>query len=304
MTAPAPLNSPSRRRGFTLLEVLLALILSAMVVSGVFGLMALMSASEARHSARFNTTVDRAAAQECLRTSFRRLFSAEALAQPAPTGEQTGEEQPPADDAKNDNSKKVSLDEHGADRGDRSEVAKLVRSVLGETDLADRLLDSMDEEEPPHFFLYYPDSSSGLAATLPRLQLTLTETPVPIIPIMEHGRIVSPFRSSDDLFRGAIQFAATDLPDGSAVMQWQPEDPPGRPTTLMSGVTQAVITVLPQQSHGGSWESLWAAYLKEDFPVAVHIELTLNTGEQLDWLFETTVLAPPRAMKPGGLPAR
>lgn len=281
-------------RGFTVLEVVLALALASLVVGGVFGLMSLLHSAEARHAARFQLIVDRAMAQEVLRKTLRLLFAAEPLPEPAPsatTGDRTrpeGAERPTGEEA--DAAREE--EQRGADRDDRADIASLVRERLGQSDLADRIIDSMRHDEPPHFQLYIPDAGGGLTPGLPRLEVVLTESPVAIRPLVENGRVVQVARGRDTMVRGALEFAlAGDVP-GASVMQWRPIDPPGLPTVLLEGIDSALIEVLPRQAQGGEWAELWAAFLQEDYPVAVRVVLWMHDGSMIDWLFDTTVLSP------------
>lgn len=293
-----PSRARPRRDGFTLLEVMLALALSGLIVIGVFGLMSMMQLSDAAQTIRFNTIFDRGEAQNVLRTSMRRLFAAEPLPEPAPgtqppTGDQAAadqasEQEPTRDEARAERDE----EKRGPGASERDDMADIVRKTLGDSELAKRLLGSLNENDPPHFQLYYPSSGSDLAPGFPRLELVLTESPVPITPLIGEGGAPAVFRTTDSLVRGAVEFATDDPAAQTAVMRWRPIDPPGMPVTLLTGIEHARFTVLPKKANGTEWTDLWAAYLQRDYPVAFRAELWVQGGDFIDWLFETTVLQP------------
>ncbi len=282
---------------FTLLEVMLALALSGLVVIGVFGLMSMMQLSDAAQTVRFNTIYDRAEAQNVLRTSMRRLFAAEPLPEPTPgtqPADQPEGEEPAEDEEQSQDEARAEREEEkrGPGSGERDDMADIVRKTLGDSELAKRLLGSLNDNDPPHFQLYYPSGGSDLAPGFPRLELVLTESPVPITPLIADDGAPAAFRTTDSLVRGAVEFASDDPSAETAVMRWRPIDPPGRPITLLTGIEHARFTVLPKKANGTEWTELWAAYLQRDYPVAIRVELWVQGSDFIDWLFETTVLQP------------
>lgn len=302
---------PSRpaRAGFTLMEIMLALALSMLVVLGVFGLTGMLQISEQRQAARYVVTLDRATAQMVLRSAFRRLFAAEPLPQPTGGSDEDGDgpqggtgdtaeavegeesEEAAQALAEAEAEAQEAEDARGARSEDRSDIAGLIRSLMGDSEMAQQLLEGLAKDEPPHFELYVPESPD-LAPGMPRLELVVTESPVPMLPLIDGGEAVPVIRGLDPLYRGAIEFAPEAGGAPLAVMQWRPIEPAGRPVVLVRGVQHAVFSVLPKAKKGTAWEELWAAYLEEDFPVAVRVELWMEDGGYLDWLFDTEVLQP------------
>ncbi|MEM1422512.1 MAG: hypothetical protein AAGH64_00765, partial [Planctomycetota bacterium] len=81
-------------------------------------------------------------------------------------------------------------------------------------------------------------------------------------------------------------------------LQWRPVDPPGRPVRILEGVVAAQWAVLSRSKTNTvqearreeTWTDVAAAFLGEDFPIAVRLDFETSTGERGDWLFETVVI--------------
>ncbi|MEO1129920.1 MAG: hypothetical protein AAFX05_09485, partial [Planctomycetota bacterium] len=72
-------------------------------------------------------------------------------------------------------------------------------------------------------------------------------------------------------------------------LQWRPVSPAGDPRILLTGITWLEWSVLPREAGVDGWQSVWAAFLRQDFPSAVRLILWTESGRHADWLFETQI---------------
>lgn len=268
-------------RGFTVIELLLALMLATVIVVAATATFGVVGLAERRLAASFEDASQLSIAQRVLRKSMASLVAAkpederalatQAKARRAGQGfEESGEQ--PLEDGKGNEDAEGSL---------RDAIA----GATGDSALADELTRKTDHRA--YIELYYDTSGPG-DAPLQSLEVVVMESPVP---------------SSRDAFAADADSNLTRfLPvrglfevlrlEDSLALQWRPTDPPGPPTLLVQGLDAVEWWVLPRSRNGREWMDVTAAYLQEDFPVAVRLLMWTKQGTHVDWLFDTAVSTP------------
>lgn len=258
------------RRAFTVIELTLAMMLAAMVVSIALSLFwALMSADQ-RLAAKFADTTELAIAQRTVRRAMGSLVASKPK-EPEPTA--------PASELADENAPQPDLE---GEAGAKEDLANLITSVTGDEGLAAELTSGVGQDRPT-FELFYEASSD---APLPSLEVRVMESLVP-------GNMAG--AASVEKFlpvRGV--FEVIQLPN-ELVLQWREIDPPAPPYVIARDLSAVEWYVLPRSRHGKMWADVYAAYLQEYYPVAVRLLIWTNSGTHADWLFDTAVTTPDAA---------
>lgn len=262
-----------RRAGFTLLEVVLSLALAGLVVSAIFGLIGMM-----HHQMRVSGGVY-ADTQGLFRTQtvVRRALQSMIAGQPMPLNADTS-----ADDPENDDFESLRAELEG---------------VIGAAD-ADSILRSGSSARRgllPQFELAWDEPEPGVV--VPSVEVVVLESPVPIdTGVMgEAEREMTLRDSAVESFRGVFEVVRDEFTPEVWNLRWTPVDPPMRPMVLMHDVIPESVAwmVLPlkrNEKASDPWVSdVFAAYLGEDFPLAVRLIFRTNSGAQADWVFEVAV---------------
>ena len=265
--------------GFTLLEMVLAIGLSSLVVLGSMSVLGMLYRSENRLARIAEDTTDLAVTQEVVRRTMQSLVAGTPL---------TDEEQDILDSEEGGEDKEL-------DPESPEDVAELISQATGLVEGAEddeaSLLEEMNNprfiDTRTHFELHYVASTVGL---LPRLEVVVFDAPIAPPPIYDESDplgALSMLLQDAAIVRGA--FELTPLHDGWA-LQWIPYEPWAPATTLVRDLEYIEWQVLPRQSESPEWQSLHAAYLAEDFPVAVRLIIWTANGSRVDWLFRTEVI--------------
>ncbi|MBL0926794.1 MAG: prepilin-type N-terminal cleavage/methylation domain-containing protein [Phycisphaerales bacterium] len=261
--APAP-------RGFTLIELMLAVSLSLIVVGAALALIGLLAAADRQTGARFDHVVEQAGSQEVIRRAMQSLVAA-----------------PPKDQALGGLQNTGPTGPTGATGPTGTTGATGPSGATGPTgptgaDLLSALTAEPDTSGPPHFDLFRDGRD------LPALEVVVSLSPTPI----GRPRAADLARDPEGLMkrvsraRGRFEL---DEVDQSWSLVWRPIDPSGEKTVLLRGVTRLEWWVLPTATKE-NWLEVHAAYLAEDFPVAVRLIVETAGGGGVDWLFETNVI--------------
>lgn len=291
-------------RAFTILELLTALALAAIVVSSILGILRFLAVADRAGAARLDSTIDLSIAQRALSRAMQTLVAAPPPVEipPPPPVEDPlaegaeGEEALPEADA---------LD-HAAFIQDIIATAGIdPASLTGDSALAGLVNLELDSAEPMMFELYFAESESG--AGLPTLELVMLEPPIMAPPDQElddafHQGVAETLDLGDEeaqtqsfedqyapTYRGA--FEVVEYEAGWA-FQYTPITPPDRPVVLVPHVRLVEMYVLPRKGQGyeEGWKDLFAAQQLLQFPVAVRIVLQTADGQQVDWVFETAIM--------------
>lgn len=266
----------ARRDGFTLLEVMLSLALAGLVVSGVFGLLGLMHNQMRVSEATYADTRGLFRTQTVVRRALQSMIAGEPTALNAGAGDR---------DPENDD----------VDSGLESLRADL-ESVVGAEDAASILSGGVGADLLlPHFELAWDEVEPGVV--VPIVEVVVLESPVPIdtSEMGEAEREITVRDSAVESFRGVFEVVRDDFAPEVWNLRWTPVDPPMRPMVLMRDVIPQSVAwmVLPlkrEEDARDPWVTdVFAAYLAEDFPLAVRLVFQTNSGARADWVFEVAV---------------
>lgn len=284
------------RRAFTLIEVMLALILAGIVVTAAMGVLGMLTSRDARLDEQLDRAVEASVAQTIIRRAMGTLASAAAI---DPTDEELAPEQGGTETQAGDPDAPIDDLESALDTAEPAEpvdedsaLSNTMEAMLsGDEDAMAAAL----RDEPPYFEIYYDTERDDGLQGAPTLSLVLQESPAPPSPTSAAGR--GELTTLDlALAAGPVRgvFDLVLLQDGPA-LTWIPLEAPAgydEMEVLIRGVTFLAWTALPPGRSDGGWQDVYAAYLKDDFPRAVRLEVLTEDGRFYDWLFETTVADP------------
>lgn len=254
-------------RGFTVIELVVAIALSAIVVMSAMSVMFFLTSSEERLSKRFDDQEALIVTQTVVRRAMGSLIAAKPQ-EPGPRGgagtvRGAGEES--------------GMEAEGEEPAD--DLTDLIVSVTGDAALAEALTAASDR---PNFELYF-DEVGGMA--LPALEVKVMESPVP--PPSDAWEASEVLGVEQFLpVRGVFETLVLD--DGLA-LQWRPVNPPAAPTLLIRGLAAIEWYCLP---HKEDWVDVYAAYLQRSFPAGVRLVMWTNNGTHVDWFFDTATTTP------------
>jgi prepilin-type N-terminal cleavage/methylation domain-containing protein len=262
-TTPSP-------RGFTVIELLLALALAAVITTAAFSLFMLLGATDRRLAVRFDEDADLSIAQQVIRRAMGSLVAARPR-EPSPTDRPAPKDGEEADGP----------DTEARERA-RSELEELIGTVTGDEAFARSLTENISIDRP-NFELYFDTTGPGIQ---PVLEVKVMESPVPpAAPLDSAAAAVEQFLP----VRGVFETVQTGE---GLVLQWRQLEPPGPPTVLLRRLAAVEWFVLPRARHGKKWTDVHAAYIQEWYPVAVRLVLWTESGTHVDWLFDTAVTTP------------
>ena len=297
---------PSRRPaawGFTVIELMLALGLSAAVVIAAISLYQVLQASDRHSQARFEETADMAVTQITLRKIMNTLLAAPAV--PANQLPPQTADEPNVDDE----------GEEGADdaTGDADATQQTGAQIAAVPAAGSGVMFDLWWEQY--------ETAAGRPVTLPVLELVVTEPPVELRTAQDRiderqlenvgdALAEEALRRTDRLaesVRGRLEVVGAE--DGWR-LYWRPISPPARPFLLLSGIASVtperayetglaigdpdiMWLVLPRdEKNVGPWPTECTATLRTEFPLAVRLSVMGERDRLVDWLFETHVSAP------------
>ena len=292
MRPPLPtrcrLRAPGAR-GFTVIEVMLALALSAIVVAAAIGLYKILNVAERKGETRFEHAADLAVTQITLRRIMNTLVCAPAQ----PAGNQG-----PADTPVDTPPETDGASEEGDNEEDAPEPTEGQAEILAEA----------APSAPMMFELWWQEMEldEGTVA-VPMIELVVSEAPVVVESTAgrfeeEDLEKVSDAQAEDALRRAnrlteMVRGVLEVVPDyGGWRLQWRPLEPPGQPYMFIShiatnadGGPELMWEVLSrdEKNTDDPWKDIWAAKIHAEFPQAVRLRFVTTDNEYTDWLFET-----------------
>ena len=274
-----------RPRGFTILELLLALSLASLAVGVIAGLYGLLGVANRNAGERFDRAAQDSLSYEILQLAFGDLVAAT----PMLPGQGTDESGSPT----------VS-DLEAMLRGDGPAVLSGGSDAVSAGDVSARAAPNA----PVMFDLSWVDAGVGGGEVfVQRLEVVTLGAPagVRLLSDEELEEPATPEQrelwANPDRVRSVFEFMYDGFEDRWDLV-WRPIDPPGYPVPIVEGVQSAQWTVLnrsrvntvQEARTNEAWVDVTAAFLGEDFPVAVRLEYETLDGGAGDWLFETVVI--------------
>lgn len=291
-TTPRRLRA-QRVRAFTVIELMLALVLAAVVIAAAMGMYKILSASERVSEARFEQAADLAVTQMTLRRIMNTLVCAPA--EPA----NGASDPPPNDETENADDQDDAAQEEDADAQDTDEDQ--AKEEEAEPEVAASGAQIM-------FSLLMVDTEfDRQTMTLPVIELVVSEPPVelrtPNEQIDEQDIHKTNEADTEEVLRRANRLAESVRGVLEVVpwidgwrLQWRPIDPPAEPFPLVSniapgedGAPNMMWEVLSRNDKDTAdpWKGVWAAKIHAEFPQAVRLRFVTTNNEYTDWLFET-----------------
>jgi len=260
------------QRGFTLLEMMLATVVGAMVVLAAIGTLGLVNRTEERLAQGYDDVVELARVQNTLRRGMQSLVAANPAAQAAAaqgaggqaTGAQAADDDddaapPPAPGAPDDDDDE---DDEGEDDDNAGGAAR----------------DDDEPPPPPRPMLDIGPLDPGTEDDVHvgdadwRLEATLSGPPIgPVDPAA--GEV-----------RGAFDFFQRGPRDW--VVTWTSLEPAEEPIILAEDLEYAMVAVLTRETF---WTDRLEAREMEDFPRSIRVVLMTRSGRTADWLLEPGV---------------
>jgi len=271
------MNHARTRRGFTIVELMLALSLAAVVLAAMIGVLGVLTGADAVSLKRIEQQTDLAVAQNLLRRSFVSLAAAAPL-DPAAMLETLK-------------------------RSKAAEAAEAETEPVTDEQQAARDQNDMGPMAPPDiapmFEIYYTDLGDGSAA--PALECVIVDPPGVLVPNLRavtadtfrtiaRGRTHEGARLSRRISQSVRgRFEVGMLLDGRWALQWRGLDPVSEPVTLLAGIKGLEWTALPIDEKRRTWQDEYSAKLATEFPIAVRLVVWTDDGQEIDWEFETDI---------------
>lgn len=262
----------TRRAAFTIVELLLALMLSSLVLASMVGVVRVLLMADSVSAHRVDQQTDLAVAQNLIRRVMVSLAAAEPL-DPATGAKLLREQFQPATE---------------------SHAVAIGLSPMAPPDIA------------PMFDLYFEELEDGTAA--PALECVIIDPPGALDPnasrftladfrtvakgstregALLSRRIVQSVRGRF----GIVPIADTETGEARLALAWTGIEPPSAPYVLLRGVVGLEWRILPLAEDQRDWRTTHSAKLAQDFPLSVRLIVWLDDGRQLDWMFETEMQA-------------
>jgi len=270
----------ARRRAFTLIETMLALVLAAIVVSSAIGVMTLVVNAHAAHGGGISRTVRLAQAQGFFRDTFVRLVAGVPLA-PPPDEQADGDEEPAGED-----DQQQDADDEQTRSPIESTLDQLARGGTGgRGGIISQLLAENDEPLGVMFEVYLDTSAPGWPT--PVMECVVTDPPS----LGRESAFAPETTVLDELGFVRSEIRLVPQRDGLYTLMYVPLDPIGEPVPILRDLQWASFHALPSRDEN-EWVDVHAAYLQEDFPAAVRVVLFTDDGREIDWLFEVQSIVP------------
>lgn len=271
-------------RGFTVIEVMLALMLSAVVLAAGLGLYRILHAAERTGEFRFERSADLAVTQMTLRKIMNTLVCAPA--------------QPAQSTTTGNGASKTQAQGNGDDEEDQTQPGEQAA-----------ILAQPAPSTPVMFELRWQDVDDGLGGvtTAPVVELVVSEPPVPITSAVDRPDEQDLSRVDDEHAEEALRLSnrLTEtvrgvievVPDPTGWrLQWRPINPAGEPYPLVSSIATAEdggpdltweTLSRDEKNTDDPWRNVCSARIHGEFPQAVRLVFETTDNEYTDWLFET-----------------
>lgn len=266
----------------------MALALSGLVVLSAIGILGMVGRSDRATNRYVTETSNLGNAQIIIRRAMQNLIAARPLPPPS--------EQPPDPNGDPD-AQPTPSGPRNQPGGLDSDTKSILDSLFGGVDDSLPIEAAIaDTTKPPNFELYFEQviyPPTGETIYLPRLEVVTSIWPIPRTEIPLDS-ITDPAIRREELasrIRGTVRgvFELLYLTDGFA-MAYTPIEPPGEPFILGRGFVDVLWEIMPRQGGAEGWQTIGSAYLENQFPSAVRLQLRTVGGTTADWLFETIVL--------------
>jgi hypothetical protein len=283
-----------RRRGFTVLETLLALTLASMVIASMLGVYQILRTSDRLGAERLEEAADFAVAQNVMRRVMSNLVAARPV-DPTRLGAGGGDDDAGDEDAAPGDDEAAGADDEEARAAilDDAEAAAEGGDGLALPGMEGAIVPTVAPGTPVMFELMWETFSDGVEAQ--SVEVVVSRPPVRLQrresagfrdrrSVMEERLEAAGMIASS--VRGRIEVA--EYADGWA-LQWRQLEPPSEPFILLRQIEWAEWTILPITREVDDWKDVHAAFLVQDFPAAVRLQVWSASGAHEDWLFEPIV---------------
>ncbi len=255
------------RRGFTALELALAVTLSSVVLLAAIGTLGYLQRADRSLSARFEERSDLAIVHATVRRALQSL-----VAKPEPPANQPGSPPAPAADGATEAEPEAFADADAARK--QKDVDELNAFLQKSRGLEER-------PERDRFILESQVAGRADAAAPRRLEMVLlrppTPGPMPVTPTVRGSFEVRPELDGYGLY-------------------WVPLIPSGEPERLMGGIASITWRALAREqaenrfeAQSGAWRTMMHARTPGQFPKAVQLTLQTVQGAEADWIFEPAI---------------
>lgn len=275
----------ARRRAFTLIEVMLALVLASFVISAALGMLALVANAQKVHAGDITRTIRLTQAQSFFRDSFVRLVAGMPLAPPQESVPGQGEENE-QDETDEEETPEDPPDESQPDEDDEESRFDEMLNNLLDGGMASQLL-ADEATQLDVMFEIYLDTSADPWPT-PVMECVITDPPS----LGRESNFAPDATVLDQLGFVRCEIRLEPQPnDELYTLYYVPLDPIGEAVPIIRDLEWASFHVLPSRDQM-EWVDVYAAYLQEDFPAAIRIVMFLDDGREIDWLFEVQSIVP------------
>lgn len=241
------------RRGFTLLEVILASLLASLILASSVGMFTMMQRRDQALNERYQDIAELSRVQATLRRAMQTLVAA-----PAEEQEQTA---------------------GGADAEQPQVVDEFERPRTSAEERERRRREAGFRASSGHRFSLGPLPAPPEAPTVHeqapqpwRLEVVLMQSPIP----SQRG-LGGPVRGA---FDAAWTGGTAEEPSFSLL--WTPLEPEGEPVVLADNLAAVWFAVLVREG----WTQLYSADGEREYPRAIRIAMMAWSGERHDWMFE------------------
>lgn len=255
------------RRGFTLLETVLTLLISTMILTTVLSIFGMMARANADLGARYDDLGELSRAHSAIRVAMQSLVSGQPISDLLEDDEEKEDNEPEDTDDDNDEDE------------DESASGASLRERLG----------IEDEDIPELHFILEASTEAAQSGIIDddkaprRLEVVMERQPTPLAP------------SNDGLpVRGAFEPAyvsgAGDYTHWA--LDYVPIDPPGEPIRLIEDAALIDWSVLGHAADsevGDRMFGLYEAQEAKDFPMAIRLVVITWDNTKVDWIFEPGV---------------
>ncbi|MGD9691328.1 MAG: type II secretion system protein J [Phycisphaerales bacterium] len=255
------------RRGFTALELALAVTLSSVVLLAAIGTLGYLQRADRSLGTRFEERSDLAIVHATVRRAMQSL-----VAKPEPPPNQPGSPVPPASG---------SNPEEDAIAFSDPEAEQKQKKVDEFNAILQRSRGVEERPERDRFILESQVAGRVDEAAPRRLEMVLlrppTPGPAPVTPTVRGSFEVRPELDGYGLY-------------------WMPLIPAGEPVRLMGGIQAIAWRALAREqaenrfeAKSGAWRTTMSARSPGQFPKAVQLVLRTTAGVEADWVFEPAI---------------
>lgn len=295
------------RRAFTVIELMTALFLATIVVSGTVTLFFFLSSSEARLNKSFSQRTDITITHTVIMRAMGTLAAGIPLTPDEEDEDLDDESDPDLEDGEDPDADADLSDALGDVQN--QELQDQLSALFGDS-LSEETIEQVADIAfiPPEAQFEILIDNRNTQDYFSTLELALASSPLPRTRSLLYEEPSDRFgneidRDFQESLRGTIRgaFEIIELNPGQRdyALQWVWLDEPDlEPRILLKNIVNirwsALVPFTDEET--GDEQKVWAevhsAYLLEDFPYACRVEIELADGTFLDWMFETAVTEP------------